>query len=433
MKLTIVRRSCAARLESRNQRGDFLVRGRAGKRLQQARSHFASARVEIDPTPEPALERLLGEQQRRRAFLDQRFRRRRRPGEDATGLGERVGESVNASAGQTGHRGPQCRNRLCENGNIGRFSLDQLLPRRLGARHRRARRRHRARIEATESRHLEVGRHRCIETEGATHLGNQRRARAARRIGARESEQRVLHQPFGDRSAIGDRAPQLQVHARQQALSVDVELDHAIAQGLEVGQRHFPEGRVPGPHLRGFDRVDRCVQRGDRCCIVRVAQHLQQAALELRARGAQFGRVELVHRRVGDHQPRRHRNHEQVGRMHALGAARFQQLAIVGKQVQRLVRFTEQQFVEILDHRSEAARDPVDQLARQAQLPALGQVEQRLGLRAERRDTGHIDERERAMRLVQRHARIAQRGQVAALVSGAGLGAAGAGAAGFGL
>ena len=240
---------------------NFLVRGRTGNRLEQARRHFAGARVQIDPTPEPALERLLGEQQRRRAFQDQRFRhRRRRCGEDATGLGERLGERVNARAGQTGHRGPQCRNRLCKYGDIGRASLDQLLPRRLGARDRRARRRHRARIEATESGHLEVGRHRCVEPEGAAHLGDQRRARPVRHIGAREREQRVLHQPFGDRGAIGDRAPQLQVHARQQALSIDVELDHAIAQGLEVGQRHFPESRVPGPHLRGFDRVDRSVQ-----------------------------------------------------------------------------------------------------------------------------------------------------------------------------
>ena len=240
---------------------NFLVRGRTGNRLEQARRHFAGARVQIDPTPEAALERLFGEQQRRRAFQEQRFRhRRRRRSEYATGRGERFGESVNASAGQTGHRGRQFRNRLFEDGDIGRSSLDQLLPRRLGARERRARRRQRARIEAAESGHLEVGRHRCLETEGAAYLGNQRRVRLTRGIGARKSEQRVLHQPLRHRGAIGDRAPQLQVHARQQALSVDVELDHAIAQGFEVGQRHLPESRVPGPDLRGSDRVDRSVQ-----------------------------------------------------------------------------------------------------------------------------------------------------------------------------
>src|SRR5690606_14003863 len=76
-----------------------------------------------------------------------------------------------------------------------------------------------------------------------------------------------------------------------------------------------------------------------------------------------------------------------------------------------------QQRVEILGQCGEAARDALDQLARQAQLRALDEVQQRLGLGAEQRDALQVDERERAMRLVQRSARGAQRRQIVAVVA----------------
>ncbi|KAA0212220.1 MAG: hypothetical protein EDM78_11885 [Proteobacteria bacterium] len=137
-----------------------------------------------------------------------------------------------------------------------------------------------------------------------------------------------------------------------------------------------------------------------------------QAALELRTCRRQCRRVEHASLGVGNHQLCGDRHDEEVGRMHPFGAARLEQVTIVGEQVQRLLRLAEQHLVEILDDRAESARNALDQFARQPQLSALDLLEQRLGFRAEQRHPRKIDQHQRAVRLVQRDARRAQRRQL---------------------
>ena len=391
----------------------FALERVAGQRLPQPSGHFARALVEFVLHPEATLEPLLGEEQRRRAFQRQRLGHRLRPRhQHPAGLDEGFDQGLQALARQCPDCRMQGRDRLRESVQVGPAARGHLLPGRLGAGQRLAGRTDRAYVDASEARHLEIDRHRALDLEGAQHLGQQRRRGRLREIDAGEREQRVLHQPLGHRRAVGDRAAQLQVHPGEQALAVDVEHDRAIVQRLEPGEGHLPEGRMPGTDLRAGNHVDRLVQRRDAGRVVRLAQHLEQAALELRTCRRQCRRVEHASLGVGNHQLCGDRHHEEVGRMHPLGAARLEQVAIIWKQVQGLLWLAEQHLVEVFDDRAERARDALDQFARQPQLPALDLIEQRLGLRAEQRHPRKVDQHQRAVRLVQRDARGAQRRQL---------------------
>ncbi len=157
--------------------------------------------------------------------------------------------------------------------------------------------------------------------------------------------------------------------------------------------------------LRCADRRNRRVQCGDRTGVVCIAQHRQQAALEIDARGGEFGRFPAAHRGIGGDQPRHHGHGEQVRRMNPFRAAHFEQRAIIGIQVQRLLRFPEQQFVEVFGDRGERRGKSAMHVGVEHDLPASDALEQLLRLAGDRRDSGNIDDRQRAVRLVQRCAR----------------------------
>ncbi len=212
----------------------LVVRRRARRGLHEARGHFGGTRVVVVLSLQPALEDLFGEQQRRGGLERQRLGQRLRvEGEQPGRFAERVGQRANAGKRQRSRGGTQRGDRLCEGREVGSASARELFPRELRARYGFLRIDDRTRVDAPEARRLEILGNRARQTERAPHLRDERRERRMRLVDAREREQRVLEQPLGNRRTVGERAAQLQVQPREQALAVDVQGKGAVAQRLE--------------------------------------------------------------------------------------------------------------------------------------------------------------------------------------------------------
>jgi hypothetical protein len=116
--------------------------------------------------------------------------------------------------------------------------------------------------------------------------------------------------------------------------------------------------------------------------------------------GARFGQAR---RKIGK---------EQVGRMHPLGAARLEQIAVVGVEVQRMMVGVAQQLLEVFEQGLEHARHQRRHRGIERDLPALDRIEQLFGFLGDQRHTVDRNHLQRTVRLVDRRARGAQRGTI---------------------
>ena len=320
------------------------------RRLQALR-HLRGAVVGARVVAQPAVEQLFGEQKRRGDF-DREGVRQRTVGTRGTLPGREpgVGEHRDAGASERVGHFADLPERANEFGALGGAAAGDRLPGFLRQRDAFASARQRAGVELTVARPLEVGRHRTAKRERI----EDRRERRRHFARPREGEQHVAQQTIRDRRALVERAPQLQVQARQQALGVDVELGSTDTDRLEQAREHVPERRVRRADRGVADPRDRRPELAERVAGVPATQQLQQREFELRAHRLARLQVELDNAIAGDLQTGLGRE-EEVRRMNPIGAPRLEQIAVVGEQVQRLRPCASQNVVEVLADRREGA------------------------------------------------------------------------------
>ena len=208
-------------------------------------------------------------------------------------------------------------------------------------------------VDPAIARGFVIARHRVLEREGFAHPARHRRRRTA----DGHIEQRILEQTLGQCAGAFDGAAHLKIHARAQALEIEVGADRARhRQGFEQAVHHGPErtagaarlGRAHGAH--GERHV---VHAG---IAVHIAQELQQAALEAHARRRQafgfdgFGLRIVGHAHIGV-------DEQQIGRVDAVGMHGLEQIAVMRVQADRLVGAAGQQIVEVIEQAAEGMFD----------------------------------------------------------------------------
>ncbi len=274
-------------------------------------------------------------------------------------------------------------------------------PRDLRGRQRFARMPQGRRVDASVALHLEVLRHH--EPVAALHLADQRRHRG----GHRHDEEDVGVQAFGDDGRSFDELADLQVDAPREAL--DVRLLRRHGREAVVGERL--EERTGGPPERTLlplfrrrrdrvvDRRDRAAQGRERGAVLLVAQVTQQGLFERAPLLLQPGFVECT-TLIAARRPDAEIDHEQVGRMDAIGASRGEQIAIARIQIQRLLVRTGLQVLEILDEGAAGADDGVERRRIAARRLLLEAREQFLDGLGDPRRARELAELESAVRLM---------------------------------
>ncbi len=361
------------------------------------------------------LERRVEVQQRRRDFHRELGRRRFAAldgGRDRRlqGGGERFAVLV-----QTPQRIADERHLLVERAEAHTFAAGHRRPRVFRRLDALARLRDPRRVEAAERRRLVVDGPAAGEAEGAPRRREPRRRRGVGRgAGLRAEEQQVASQALGDgrRLAGGRRAlreAQLREQARREPLAVDVDRQQPLREALERRRREVPQRRLLGVATAVAESREQ-LAHARRRRPARLAQQREHLRLDLAAQLV-VGRT----RRgagVGGQHGRRHGLGPQVGRVHAVGAGELLHRAVLREQPERGHRLAGESAGDEVEQRERRALDRLDR--RQVEQRGLGDaaLHRRLARLQQRRAGAQADQLERAGRLVQLVARLAQHRRV---------------------
>ncbi|MCU0764733.1 MAG: hypothetical protein MUF32_01590 [Burkholderiaceae bacterium] len=284
-----------------------------------------------------------------------------------------------------------------------------LVPARLGFGQRLAQHAHLVGVEQHQLAALVVGRQQGVDVVQLARLGHPGHAR----VGTADVVQRVDQQTLGHRRAAVDQAAQLQVDPRQDPLELDVDRQRVGFQRVEQAAHHPPEAARQPALRQALEVGQRLAHVVPRLHVRRVAQELQQGALETDPAHAQLVGGHRPHVDPGQRRAARQVREHQVGRVDPRRAEQLQQVAVVREQADRLVGAAGAQTLQIGGQRLQRAL----QLAHRGggalagrSLPALEQLLDRI---QQQRRAAQVEHAQRAARLVHLRDGGAQRRRIA--------------------